>query len=258
MECLILLFASFYIMIVSIVFSWFYHKKFDAANFDAYDMLDDALTIDNIGLVDDEVYMKSHLSFKVNNVSCTINNYTVQIKPGLVFNSAFDRAFLIRRIRKNNIIKYHQCRIDQPNKSLNIIAHFDQQKRIYSQNFSFLNSYSTFDPNSQTLITKYISGVHLRFYSFKMDEDFIDGFSHDIAVDYSEQYSERYNVYIHCANELLPYDIPSLSQVMIMGVSFALFLLGGVSLLFFLWHFWSYKYILIKRAILESGLQFER
>lgn len=258
MECSVLIFAAFYIMIVSIVFCWFYQSKLDAANFDAYDLLDDALTIDGMGLVDDEVYMKSHLSFIVNDNPCTVFNYSIRMKPGLVFNQAFDRAFLVRRIRRNNIIRYYQCRVSQHNQSLNITAHFDLEPRIYTQFFSFLNSYSEYDPNSGSILNKYISAVQLRFYSFKMDKDIIDGFSHEISIDYSESPVANYDVYIHCANELLPYDIPSLSQVLIMALSFVLFLLGSVALLFFLWHCWSYKYVLIKKAIIESGLEFER
>lgn len=258
MECSVLIFAAFYIMVVSIVFSWFYQSKFDAANIDAYDLLDDALAIDGMGLVDDEVYMKSHLTFYANDARCTVFNYSVRIKPGLVFNQAFDRAFLVRRVRRNNIIRYYQCLVSQQNQSLNITAHFDEEPRFYTQIFSFLNSYSQYDPESGSSLNKYISAVQLRFYSFKMDQDIIDGFSHEISIDYSESQVANYYVYIHCANELLPYDIPSLSQVLIMAISFVLFLLGGLALLFFLWHCWSYKYVLIKKAIIESGLVFER
>lgn len=258
MECSVLIFFSFYIMITAIVFNWFYQSKFDAANFDAYDILNDALEIDRIGPIDNESYYRYLLTFFVNSIECTSINYTVRMRPGLVFNSAFDRAFLVRRIRRDNVIQYFQCSIPQNTQKLNVRADFDNRHDNYSQTFSLVNNYSTFDPDSGKLIRKYISGVYLRFYSFKMGDDEIFGFSHDIKVDYSINLPTNYNVYIYCASDIIPFDIPALSQVMVMAISFVLFLIGCVSLLFFLWHCWSYKYVLIKKAIIESGLEFER
>ncbi|KAK8860748.1 hypothetical protein M9Y10_012413 [Tritrichomonas musculus] len=258
MECSLLIFISFYIMVVSIVFVWFYNSKLDAANFDSYDMLDDALESNGFTSSDDDVYLKTILNFSVNSVRCPPQNYSIQIRPGIIFNKAFDRAFRIRRPRRDGIVKYFHCEVEKNNQPLNITAYFHEDPRFYSQNFTFVYDYSYYDPDSGSTLQKHMSDVHLTFYSFRFGNEIVDGFSHDVIIDYSEQAATRFNVYIHCANEFLPYDFPSLSHTLVMAFSFVLYLVGCVLLLFFLWHCWSYKFVLIKRAIIESGIHFER
>jgi hypothetical protein len=59
---------------------------------------------------------------------------------------------------------------------------------------------------------------------------------------------------VHDAGEPLSFDVPPLEFTGIYYVSFALAIVGTFVLLHFLWHCWSVRFLLIKKAINQSGL----
>lgn len=265
MECAFFLFCGFFLILTSIVFCWFYYQKLDIANFDAYDILNDALEANELNSKGFDDYDTTTLQFKVNRAPCDPIESSTQIKRGHYFTNLYDRVFLIKAYKHQYNWKYYLCPCSIADPALNDKYQIDafriqtpnNQEPEATRIFHVPKNYSTFDPQANgTLTIKYISKLTVIYYYYNKT---INGFSDDIRVSYEfDTPPATFEVEIHLANEYLQYDFPTLSFSMIMAVSFPLFLVGIVCILFFLWHCWSYKYILIKRAINESGLDFER
>lgn len=260
MECAFFLFCGFFLILTSIVFCWFYYQKLDIANFDAYDILNDALEANELNSKGFDDYDTTTLNFKVNGVTCHSNESSTQIKRGHYFTNLYDRVFLIKAYKHQYNWVYYSVSV-APKDEYRIdafrvqIPNTNNQVPEVTRTFHVPKNYSTFDPQVNITLTKSISKLTVIYYYYNKT---INGFSDDIRVSYEFDASQTFEVEIHLANEYLQYDFPTLSFSMIMAVSFPLFLVGIVCILFFLWHCWSYKYILIKRAINESGLDFER
>jgi hypothetical protein len=70
--------------------------------------------------------------------------------------------------------------------------------------------------------------------------------------------ASTFTLEVRDALEPLPLDLPGVSSIWIYFLCLGLLVLGLFGLLFFIWHCWSVRYVLIKKAIWDSGVQFRR
>ncbi|OHS96741.1 hypothetical protein TRFO_37055 [Tritrichomonas foetus] len=263
MECSLFLFFGLFFVFSSTIFCWFYRAMKDAANFDAYDILTDSIDSNNLNEIDLVNYSFPGLQFKVADVALSPFLTTRSIVKGHYFSSLFDIVYRIRPIRFSRIIETQQISIQYLNNEGETRFTIESfringmlQDRECNESFVFNSNYSTYDVNTNTQKMNFLSEVHIKYYFVKADQLFC-GFTKDRLI-YDETQPTQLLIVVHYASEFLSYGFPSLSFVSVMVFAFIILLLGFVTMLFFLWHCWSYKYVLIKRAILESGVHFER
>ena len=262
-ECSIFFNLGLFFLIPSIAFCWFYHTQMDAANFDSYNILDDALNANPRNEINMSFYQSENLHFRANGIQSQPVRLTTSISRGHVFSELFDVVYRIRRISRSSTIEYQTINFATVGNEVAFtidalrIERLEQRTEC-SQSFSFNNNFTSYDPNSDTYTTHYLNQIHLKYYFHNLSDTAVYcGFTQD-RNEYEATATNQITINIHYAPEILPYDFPAYSYIETMVAGFILFLVGIVGMLFFLWHCWSYKYVLIQRAILESGYHFER
>jgi hypothetical protein len=125
------------------------------------------------------------------------------------------------------------------------------ESRTDTTYFSLPQNYTQFGSSGQ-IETKCLTRVHVILGQYME----LSVFSLH-RVDYSDLgtgCSSSFNVFVHDASEPLPFDIPEImhDSVIYLGMAFAALSIVGV--IVFLWHCWSVKFVLIEKAIQESGL----
>ncbi|OHT09671.1 hypothetical protein TRFO_21392 [Tritrichomonas foetus] len=266
LECSIFAFFGVFFFISAVIFCWGYHNKLDAVNFDSYDILSDSIESNNMHVEDINLYTYPDLQFKANEFSMGNYSYTKGISRGHYFSMMFDDIYFIKTYRYSRRIEIQNCSISSFRNTDGDIEiklesfRTDKLSRMTecTQTMYYSSNHSDFDVDSLTTTANYLSEIHLKYYIYNITEgNLMCGFTTYKKI-YSTSVPLLLQISIHAANEYLSYDFPAYKYSAIMIFSFIIGLIGVITIIFFLWHCWSYKYVLIKKDIIESNIHFER
>jgi hypothetical protein len=247
---------------------WGFRGRADRENTDAYDLLEDAW-------VSNPLNLKQHFSFRtdvhyissdgVNGQRFTITNKEWEIEQGYLFGGSLQGLFGIPgRNRKDEFFRAEASWPIQRNELEFYVSCTTSVQRTATN-----GTYFAF-PAVLTLpvvgSSQVESGCLSRVVIYSSRVDSISAFSegpltYDLGVrnvPVANCDGRSAIVEIRDAFEPLPLDIPGVASGWVSFLALALLVIGLVGLLFFIWHCWSVRYVIIKKVIWDSGVHFGR
>ena len=265
MELAIFLWIAVFCLPTAAYLIFLFRGSGDKANSDAYDLLADAVEANTLNYELHQLrnwyamnFYGSATALPEEQRTCTLTMVqapitgTHSISPGYMFPSIIESIFMVKGYKYTMEYQYISGTLTCPKTTAAVFTINHTESGVLKESRTFSVPLSVWEPTGKTTFQeRCLSLVRLVFSDF-------DSYS-ALTIDRTEYANAcgttfTATVEIHDAQEPLPFDFPAIQFTWPYFLSLVLLLVGLFGLLAFIWHCWSVRFILVKRAIRHSGL----
>ena len=263
MELSIFLWIAVFCLPTAAYLIFLFRGSGDHVNTDAYDILDDAVQANTLNYemhaLRNWYAMNFYGDMHTNNTGCTfsigLSPLTGQhsIAPGYMFPSLIESIFMVKGYEYTMDYQFIQGTITCTARPVALIFRINytisgllKESRWFSVPVSYWES-----TGQTTFRERCLSMVHVMFSDY---DDLSAMTIHRLEYGNVCATTLSVTVQIHDAQEPFSFDFPAIQDTWPYFLSLVLLIIGFFGLLAFIWHCWSVRFILVKRAITSSGL----